>query len=232
MAAKVGLSSSKEAEEQIVAMIQEGSIHARISQKDGKLSPIATDIEVNIGESTIKLISTFIWFWFAIISYDLGMVQFDANPEKFDSVKMLSMLENHVNSCISLNNQISQMEEEIILSPSYIKKSSSGVGGGTTAPATPGGARSSEIDDDLVSLGGVGTGGPSGLTSASSSSHHRSAGASSTMGSGVMPCSSSTASSNATVATSNHVNQANVSGSNASSSSNAVSQSSNMNGPA
>jgi len=195
VAAKVGLSSSKEAEEQIVAMIQEGSIHARISQKD-------------------------------------GMVQFDANPEKFDSVKMLSMLENHVNSCISLNNQISQMEEEIILSPSYIKKSSSGVGGGTTAPATPGGARSSEIDDDLVSLGGVGTGGPSGLTSASSSSHHRSAGASSTMGSGVMPCSSSTASSNATVATSNHVNQANVSGSNASSSSNAVSQSSNMNGPA
>ena len=55
MAAKVGLSSSKEAEEQIVAMIQEGSIHARISQKDGKLSPIATDIEVNIGESTIIL---------------------------------------------------------------------------------------------------------------------------------------------------------------------------------
>ena len=53
MAAKVGLSSSKEAEEQIVAMIQEGSIHARISQKDGKLSPIATDIEVNI-------VSTFI----------------------------------------------------------------------------------------------------------------------------------------------------------------------------
>merc|ERR1711936_375733 len=99
VAAKVGLSSSKEAEEQIVAMIQEGSIHARISHKD-------------------------------------GMVQFDANPEKFDSVKMLSMLENHVNSCISLNNQISQMEEEIILSPSYIKKSSSGVGG-SIAPATP-----------------------------------------------------------------------------------------------
>ena len=48
MAAKVGLSSSKEAEEQIVAMIQEGSIHARISQKDGKLNPIATKIEVNI----------------------------------------------------------------------------------------------------------------------------------------------------------------------------------------
>ena len=59
MAAKVGLSSSKEAEEQIVAMIQEGSIHARISQKDGKLSPIATDIEVNIGESTITFLPLF-----------------------------------------------------------------------------------------------------------------------------------------------------------------------------
>ena len=57
MAAKVGLSSSKEAEEQIVSMIQEGSIHARISQKDGKLNPIATNIEVNI-----QLISTFIEF--------------------------------------------------------------------------------------------------------------------------------------------------------------------------
>merc|ERR1712226_16799 len=123
VAARVGLNSPKDAEDKILSMIQEGSIHARISQKD-------------------------------------GMVQFDGNSEKFDSVKMLSLLENHVDSCISLNNQISQMEEEIILSPSYIKKSSSGVGGGTTAPATPGGARSSEIDDDLVSLGGVGTGGP------------------------------------------------------------------------
>ena len=32
-------------------MIQEGSIHARISQKDGKLTPIDIDIDVNIGES-------------------------------------------------------------------------------------------------------------------------------------------------------------------------------------
>ena len=156
------------------------------------------------------------------------MVQFDANPERFDSVKMLTILEDNVNACISLNNQISQMEEEIILSPTYIKKSSSGVGG-STAPATPGGARSSELDDD-IGLGGVGLG-TSGLASASSSSHHRSTGANSTMGSGNMPCSSSTASSNA-VGASNHVNSASGSGSTASSSSNAVTQSSNMNGPA
>ena len=36
VASRVGLTSSKEAEDRIVAMIQEGSIHARISQKDGK----------------------------------------------------------------------------------------------------------------------------------------------------------------------------------------------------
>ena len=156
------------------------------------------------------------------------MVQFDANPERFDSVKMLTILEDNVNACIHLNNQISQMEEEIILNPSYIKKSSSGVGG-STAPATPGGARSSELDDDIGL--GVGLGGGSGLASASSSSHHRSTGASSTMGGGVMPCSSSTTSSNSIGATPNHVNSAGISGSNASSS-NAVTQSSNMNGPA
>ena len=80
------------------------------------------------------------------------MVQFDANPERFDSVKMLAILEENVNACIALNNQVSQMEEEIILSPTYIKKSSSGAGGGSTASATPGGARSSELDDDLHHL--------------------------------------------------------------------------------
>ena len=35
MASKVGLSSPKEAERQLVTMIEEGSIFARISQKDG-----------------------------------------------------------------------------------------------------------------------------------------------------------------------------------------------------
>ena len=61
----MGLSSSKEAEEQIVAMIQEGSIHARISQKDGKLNQIAIDTEVNIGESHFYL------YWILIRNYFL-----------------------------------------------------------------------------------------------------------------------------------------------------------------
>ena len=61
----MGLSSSKEAEEQIVAMIQEGSIHARISQKDGKLNQIAIDTELNIGESHFYL------YWILIRNYFL-----------------------------------------------------------------------------------------------------------------------------------------------------------------
>ena len=36
VATRIGLASPQDAEKQIVAMIQEGSIHARISQKDGK----------------------------------------------------------------------------------------------------------------------------------------------------------------------------------------------------
>ena len=37
MASKVGLASPKEAERQLVTMIEEGSIFARISQKDGNI---------------------------------------------------------------------------------------------------------------------------------------------------------------------------------------------------
>ena len=36
VAARIGLNTPEDAERQIVAMIQEGSIHARISQKDGE----------------------------------------------------------------------------------------------------------------------------------------------------------------------------------------------------
>ena len=36
VASRIGLASTDQAERHIVAMVQEGSIHARISQKDGK----------------------------------------------------------------------------------------------------------------------------------------------------------------------------------------------------
>ena len=40
VASRIGLSSAEEAERQIVAMIEEGRIHARISQKDGKYKDV------------------------------------------------------------------------------------------------------------------------------------------------------------------------------------------------
>lgn len=114
VASRVGLSSSSEAERLILSMIEEGCIHARISQKD-------------------------------------GMVQFDANPERFDSVDMLSKLEANVLDCISLNNQITQMEEEIVLNVSFIKKSAGASSGSTAAASTPGASRSADLDDEFFS---------------------------------------------------------------------------------
>ena len=46
VASKVGLASPKEAERQLVTMIEEGSIFARISQKDGNsLKPIFKELK-------------------------------------------------------------------------------------------------------------------------------------------------------------------------------------------
>ena len=68
MASKVGLASPKEAERQLVTMIEEGSIFARISQKDGNnLKPNFKELkkEKNFGENwvtfsaKIYLVSTF-----------------------------------------------------------------------------------------------------------------------------------------------------------------------------
>lgn len=124
VASRIGLASPQEAEKQIVAMIQEGSIHARISQKD-------------------------------------GMVQFDANPERFNSVRMLSDLEARVTSCVALNNQITQMEEDIVLSATYIKKStaassSSGpvmAGASGTLPGRSGASADPDGDIDFSTQG-------------------------------------------------------------------------------
>ena len=66
------------------------------------------------------------------------MVQFDANPERFNSVSMLSDLEKRVSTCIALNNQITQMEEDIVLSASYIKKASCASSSASSAPVMAG----------------------------------------------------------------------------------------------
>jgi len=131
VASKVGLASPKEAERQLVTMIEEGSIFARISQKD-------------------------------------GMVRFDTNPERYNTVKMLRHLETDVENLISLDNHISTMEEEIRVNPKFVKihgntGSSGGMGG-------RGGAVSAEIDDEII-LPSAGRGSRSGSLGPSSSSN-------------------------------------------------------------
>jgi len=84
VASRVGMNSPAEAERQLVSMIEEGSIFARISQKD-------------------------------------GMVRFDTNPEKYNSVKMLRKLETDVENLVTLDSHIAAMEEEIMINPKYIK---------------------------------------------------------------------------------------------------------------
>ena len=124
VATRIGLASPQDAEKQIVAMIQEGSIHARISQKDGRA------LLLNLSGGPECLI--------VCISIVTGMVQFDANPERFNSVSMLSDLEKRVSTCIALNNQITQMDEDIVLSASYIKKASCASSSASSAPVMAG----------------------------------------------------------------------------------------------
>ena len=124
LANRVGLSTPAEAERLLVEMIEEGSIHARISQKD-------------------------------------GMVRFDAHPEdRFNSVSVLRVLEGHINKCISLDQQIVSMEEEIVLNPTFIKKSSSGqTGGAAGASSSQGSQGASNSSDGAVDGKGGGGGG-------------------------------------------------------------------------
>lgn len=123
LANRVGLSTSAEAERLLVEMIEEGSIHARISQKD-------------------------------------GMVRFDAHPEdRFNSVSVLRVLEGHINKCISLDQQIVSMDEEIVLNPTFIKKSSTAQGGASGASSSQGSQGASNSSDGAVDGKGGGGGG-------------------------------------------------------------------------
>ncbi len=77
------------------------------------------------------------------------MVRFDTNPEKYNSVKMLRRLESNVENLISLDNHITNMEEEILKDPKYVKIGNSGAGaaGGMSGRA---GAVSADLDDEAL----------------------------------------------------------------------------------
>merc|ERR1712080_148806 len=110
VAARVGMANPKDAERQLVTMIEEGCIFARISQKD-------------------------------------GMVRFDTNPERYNTVKMLRKLEFDVENLISLDNHITSMEEVILVNPKYVKTCGNP---GSSLSGRGGGAVSSELDDEAL----------------------------------------------------------------------------------
>ena len=60
----------------------------------------------------------------ARISQQDGMVSFDTNPDSFSSPAMLGLLEAGVSAAICLDRQVTSMEEEMMLSPAYVKKTS------------------------------------------------------------------------------------------------------------
>ena len=72
-----------------------------------------------------------------------GMVRFDTNPEKYNSVKMLRKLETDVENLIDLNSHICSMEEDIMVNQKYIKICGS-------SQAMRGGHGGPELDDEAL----------------------------------------------------------------------------------
>jgi len=58
----------------------------------------------------------------ATISQQDGMVRFDTNPESYSSPEMLRMLEEEVKEAMLLDKQVTNLEEEMMVSPAYVKK--------------------------------------------------------------------------------------------------------------
>jgi len=59
---------------------------------------------------------------FATINQKDGMVIFHDDPEKYDSPEMLAKLEKEMAECAELGKKVLEMEEEVVVSPQYIRK--------------------------------------------------------------------------------------------------------------
>lgn len=60
---------------------------------------------------------------FATINQKDGMVVFKDDPEKYNTPNMYLKIQEDMNNVIELNKKISTMEEEIMLTPMFVKKS-------------------------------------------------------------------------------------------------------------
>lgn len=59
---------------------------------------------------------------FATINQKDGMVVFHDDPEKYDSPRMLAKLEKEMAECAELGKKVLEMEEEVVVTPQYIRK--------------------------------------------------------------------------------------------------------------
>ncbi|XP_001605022.1 COP9 signalosome complex subunit 3 [Nasonia vitripennis] len=59
---------------------------------------------------------------FATINQKDGMVIFHDDPEKYDSPRMLAKLEKEMAECAELGRKVIEMEEEVIVTPQYVRK--------------------------------------------------------------------------------------------------------------
>lgn len=59
---------------------------------------------------------------YATINQKDGMVIFKDDPEKYDSPEMFLRLQEQIAKAMELNKKITDMEEEIMLNPMYVKK--------------------------------------------------------------------------------------------------------------
>lgn len=61
---------------------------------------------------------------FATINQKDGMVCFHDNPEKYNNVSMLLMLDKEMQKCIELDEKLREMDREVSMNPQFVQKSS------------------------------------------------------------------------------------------------------------
>ncbi|KMQ94856.1 cop9 signalosome complex subunit 3 [Lasius niger] len=59
---------------------------------------------------------------FATINQKDGMVVFHDDPEKYNSPQMLANFEKEMAACTELDKRVLEMEEEVVLTPQYVRK--------------------------------------------------------------------------------------------------------------
>jgi len=80
----------------------------------------------------------------ATISHQDGMVRFDRKQENYSSPVMLRLLEDQVTAAMALDSQVTGLEEEIMVSSAYVKKTA---GGRNDEDEEAGGSRMSSFNN-------------------------------------------------------------------------------------